>query len=105
VFSARFASQSPLSALFESQKTQQEKSAFDHVSRPPPHSRLVYRVLRLRTVLFKQDAVFDNDYYRDLVGDSWRRTQNDFRNLGIDGLTTQARGPSVALQGPRREGQ
>ena len=49
--------------------------------------------------------MFDNDYYRDLVGDSWRRTQNDFRNLGIDGLTTQARGPSVALQGPRREGQ
>jgi hypothetical protein len=36
--------------------------------------------------------VFDNDYYRDLVGDSWRRSINDFRPLGIDGLTTQARG-------------
>ena len=50
-----------------------------------------------------QDAVFDNVYYRDLVGDSWRRSTNDFRNLGIDRLTTQVRANVCDLsivQGP-----
>lgn len=52
--------------------------------------------------------MFDNDYYRDLVGDSWRRSQNDFRNLGIDRLTTQARvrrpeGPASGVRVRARE--